>query len=42
MTLKLESILPHVMGNVGDISIFPSDNLYNYHCLAFNSPLTIK
>ena len=38
---EITSILPHITGNVGDISLFPRGDL-NYHCLAFNSPLTIK
>ena len=35
---QITSILPHITGNVGDIS---SVDLH-YHCLTFNSPLTIK
>jgi len=37
---EITSILPHIMGNLGDIPIFPGG--LNYHCLAFNLPLTIK
>jgi hypothetical protein len=37
---EITSILPHIMGNVGDIPIFSRG--LNYHCLTFNSPLTIK
>ena len=38
---EITSILPHITGNVGDISIFPPGDLH-YHCFTSNSPLTIK